>query len=134
MASVSIRETRIRHQINVHRRDAFDRLHHRSVGGHIDARTNERTTTTTMALSFARISSTAGCVPLSLFSSLLDSIEQRASSSNPFIARIHRSYRARSYLGRAIDDGDAGWMTRAWGRIERSRDARDEEGNVCANA
>jgi len=96
MASVSIRETRIRHQINVHRRDAFDRLHHRSVGGHIDARTNERTTTTTMALSFARISSTAGCVPLSLFSSLLDSIEQRASSSNhSSLASIDRIARDR---------------------------------------
>ena len=67
-----------------------------------------------------------------LFSSRLDRTTRVIVES--FIARIHRSYRARSYLERAIDDGDAGWMTRAWGRIERSRDARDEEGNVCSNA
>ena len=67
-----------------------------------------------------------------LFSSRLDRTTRVIVES--FIARIHRSYRARSYLERAIDDGAAGWMTRAWGRIERSRDARDEEGNVCSNA
>ena len=102
--------------INVHRRDAPHSTDRALAGALFAApfsspssspfgrssyrRANERTNerTTTMALSFARISSTAGCV------SRLTRLDDDASS----IARPHRSYRARSYLGRAIDDGTRG--------------------------
>ncbi len=139
---VSIRETRRRHQINLHRDAPHSFVHSRvrpssspssrSVGRHIDARTNERTNERTNDDddgSLLRAHLFHGRVRLStrLDSTRLDRTRVIIESS---IARPHRSYRARSYLGRAIDDGTRG-MTRAWGRCERSRDARDDEG-TCA--
>ena len=138
-----ILETRILHQ-SIYAPTALDRAlvcarpHHRprarSVVISTRERTNERTTTTTttMALSFARISSTAGCVSRFDRSNARERARIDASSSS--LAPIHRarSYRARSYLGRAIDDDGERVMMLAWRRVERHRDACDDD-DVCSN-
>ena len=117
---VSIRETRRRHQINLHRDAPHSfvhsrvrpsvRPHHRprvrSVVISTRERTNERTNerTTTMALSFARISYTAGCVSR-LDSTRLDSIERASSSNHPSLAPIDRIARDRILGVRSMGRG-----------------------------